>query len=176
MQNSQENTTTRASFLYNKFAGAVTSLLIVLTWKSFNIVYRKLMKFFKVYRKKILRMHVKDKSCNRSSCLRCSMKKGVLRRPATLLKKTLAQVFSCEFYEISKNTVFTEHLQTTASVATVMKACNFVKRDFNTSVFLWIFQNFSNSFFYRTTMVASFELCFSIRKNFQQRKLVERFN
>ena len=30
-------------------------------------------------------------------------------------KETLAQVFSCEFCEISKNTVFTEHLWTTAS-------------------------------------------------------------
>ena len=28
----------------------------------------------------------------------------------------LAQVFSCEFYEISKNTFFTEHLPATASV------------------------------------------------------------
>ena len=28
-------------------------------------------------------------------------------------KETLAQVFSCEFYEISKNTFFTEHLWTT---------------------------------------------------------------
>ena len=68
----------------------------------------------------------------------CSLQKGVLRnftkftgkhlcqnlflnevaglRPATLLKKeTLAQVFSCEFCEISKNTFFTEHLWTTAS-------------------------------------------------------------
>ena len=37
-------------------------------------------------------------------------------RRATLLKKeTLAQVFSCEFWEISKNTVSTENLQTTAS-------------------------------------------------------------
>ena len=34
-----------------------------------------------------------------------------------LIKKdTLAQVFSCEFYEISKNIFFTEHLWTTASV------------------------------------------------------------
>ena len=42
--------------------------------------------------------------------------KVVGRRPATLLKKeTLAQVFSCEFDEISKNTFFTEHLWTTAS-------------------------------------------------------------
>ena len=57
------------------------------------------------------------------------MKKGVLRKPATLLKKqTLAQVFACEFHEISKNTFFTEHLRMTASVATVMKACNFIKK------------------------------------------------
>ena len=32
-----------------------------------------------------------------------------------LKKETLAQVFSCEFCEISKNTIFTEHLRTTAS-------------------------------------------------------------
>ena len=36
-------------------------------------------------------------------------------RPATLLKKTLAQVFSYEFCEIFKNTFFTKHLRTTAS-------------------------------------------------------------
>ena len=29
-------------------------------------------------------------------------------------KETLAQVFSCEFCEISKNNFFTEHLRTTA--------------------------------------------------------------
>ena len=32
------------------------------------------------------------------------------------LEKTPAQVFSCEFSEISKNTFFTEHLQATTSV------------------------------------------------------------
>ena len=31
-------------------------------------------------------------------------------------KETLAQVFSCELCEISKNTFFTEHLRATASV------------------------------------------------------------
>ena len=31
-------------------------------------------------------------------------------RPATLLKKKLAQLFFCEFCEISKNTFFIEHL------------------------------------------------------------------
>ena len=30
-------------------------------------------------------------------------------------KETLAQMFSCDFCEISKNTFFTEHLWTTAS-------------------------------------------------------------
>ena len=30
-------------------------------------------------------------------------------------RETLAQVFSCEFYEIAKNTFFTEHLWMTAS-------------------------------------------------------------
>ena len=69
------------------------------------------MKFCNVYLKKILRVHVNDKFCKRSSRPRCSMKKGVLRRPAALLKKeALAQVFSCDFREISKNTFFTEHL------------------------------------------------------------------
>ena len=31
-------------------------------------------------------------------------------------KETLAQVFPCEFYEISKNTIFTEHLRVITSV------------------------------------------------------------
>ena len=58
------------------------------------------------------------------------MKKGVLMKfhkirgktlePESLScnfikKETLAQVFSCEFSEISKNTFFTEHLWTTVS-------------------------------------------------------------
>ena len=73
----------------------------------------------------------------RSRPRRCSIKTGVLEivskftgkhlcqsrlfkkvtglRPATLLKKRLAQAFSCEFCEIFKNTFFTEHLCTTAS-------------------------------------------------------------
>ena len=77
------------SLFFNEFAGAAMSLLIFLTWKSLNIVYRKVMKFFKVLPKKILRVHVTDTSCNRSNLLRCSMKKGVLTRPATSLKKRL---------------------------------------------------------------------------------------
>ena len=75
----------------------------------------------------------------RSSQQRCSMKKGVLEfsqnsqektctrviflnevgglQACNFIKKeTLAQVFSCEFCEIFKNTFFTEHLWTTASI------------------------------------------------------------
>ena len=43
------------SLFFNKFAGATTSLLIALTWKSLNIVYRKLMKFFRVLPKENLK-------------------------------------------------------------------------------------------------------------------------
>ena len=52
--------------------------------------------------------------------------RGVLRKKVLLqisqnsqekpVPETMAQVFSCEFYEISKNTFFTEHLWTTAFV------------------------------------------------------------
>ena len=38
-----------------------------------------------------------------------------LSQACNLIKKeTLAQVFSCEFYEISKSTFFTEHLWMTS--------------------------------------------------------------
>ena len=40
----------------------------------------------------------------------CSIKNNFIK------KETLAQVFSCEFCKISKNTFFTEHLWTTVSV------------------------------------------------------------
>ena len=50
---------------------------------------------------------------------------------ATLLKKTPAQVLSCEICEISKNNYFKEHLWTTASKL-------YLKRDSSTCVFLWI--------------------------------------
>ena len=70
----------------------------------------------------------------RSSHQRCFVKKGVLRNfvkftgkhlsqslffnkviNKVIKKETLAQVFSCEFCEISRNTFFTEHLRPTAS-------------------------------------------------------------
>ena len=70
--------------------------------------------------------------CSRSSHLRCSVRKGVVRNFAkftgkhlcqslffnkiSFIKKvTLTQVCSCEFCEISKNTLFTDHLRVTTS-------------------------------------------------------------
>ena len=52
---------------------------------------------------------------------RCSVSKGVLRNCSPqacnfIKKKTLAQVFSCESCEISKNSFFTEHFWATASL------------------------------------------------------------
>ena len=57
---------------------------------------------------------------SRSSHQRCSIKEVFLKiskiyRPSTLLKKTLAQVFSCEFCGILRTPFLTEHLKTAAS-------------------------------------------------------------
>ena len=72
-----------------------------------------------------------DRHISEAVAQRCSVKKGVLRNFAKftgkhqgqslflikwpqacnfIKKETLAQVFSCEFCEIFKNTFFTEHL------------------------------------------------------------------
>ena len=40
-----------------------------------------------------------------------------LKKVYFIKKETLAQVFPREFCEISKNTFFTEHLRTTASIS-----------------------------------------------------------
>ena len=45
-------------------------------------------------------------------------------------KQTLALVFSCEFCEISKNTFFTEHLWTTASVNQIFFWKLLTRKDF----------------------------------------------
>ena len=58
---------------------------------------------------------------------RCSEKFHKIHRktpvPKFIKKETLAQVFSCEFCEISKNIFFTEHLRATASVSSLYVFC-----------------------------------------------------
>ena len=40
----------------------------------------------------------------------------LIKLPGALLKKTPAQVFPCEYFEIHKNTYFGKHLRTAVSV------------------------------------------------------------
>ena len=65
-------------------------------------------------------------------------------------KEALTQVFSCEFYEIFKNTFFTEHLRTIASgtenLSEVFQktnckslTCNFTANDLKHVSFLFLF-------------------------------------
>ena len=75
--------------------------------------HAKLCSFFRLINLSLC--HIKETSY-RSSQRRCSVRNGVQAAPATLLKKeSLAQVFFCEFFEISKITFLTHHLWETAS-------------------------------------------------------------
>ena len=52
-----------------------------------------------------------------NTCVRASfLIKFQVKAFIFIKKETLTQMFSCEFCEISKNTFFTEHFRTTASV------------------------------------------------------------
>ena len=53
-----------------------------------------------------------------------------------LKKETLAQVFSCEIYDIFKNIFFREHLQTTASELTFLKQPVIAEDEIKVSVIL----------------------------------------
>ena len=55
-----------------------------------------------------------------NTCARVSLLIKLQASACNFIKKeTLTQVFSCEFYEISKNAFFTEHLWATASINTL---------------------------------------------------------
>ena len=57
-----------------------------------------------------------SQNSQKNTCARVSFLIKLLTDAFNFIKKeTLAQVFSCEFCEISKNTFFTEHLRATAS-------------------------------------------------------------
>ena len=55
--------------------------------------------------------------CSQNSQKKACVRNSILIKLHSLgcKKETLAQVFSCEFSKISKNTFFTEHFRTTAS-------------------------------------------------------------
>ena len=63
-------------------------------------------------------------------CQSLVFNKVVELRPATLLKKTLAQVFSCEFYKISKNVFSYRTPPVAASEYLYMVSVNAIMKDF----------------------------------------------
>ena len=71
-----------------------------------------------LYKKSVFKIFAKF--ARRHLCQSLFFNKVAGLKPSTLLKNTLAQVFSCEFCEIFKNIIFAEHLCTTASVLYVL--------------------------------------------------------
>ena len=70
-----------------------------------------------VFWKKSLFLEISQNSLENPLCQRLFFNKVAGLRPSNLFEKEpLAQVFICEMFEISKNTFFTEHLWSTASV------------------------------------------------------------
>ena len=67
---------------------------------------------------KVIERSKDDPSLSLFSCKSPALVKENPDRGLFIKKDALAQVFSCEFCEISKNTFFTEHLWTTASIFT----------------------------------------------------------
>ena len=62
-------------------------------------------------------LEISQNSQEKSSTRVFFLNKVARLQPCNFIKKeTLAQVLSCEFCEIFKNTFSTEHLQTTASI------------------------------------------------------------
>ena len=146
-----------------------------------------------VWLRKVL--SVKHKDLRRKSCVFIcyfvdSLMKIVLSEAATggvLYKKVFLKFakstgkYLCQSLFLNKfasTTVNFLCLKKILRVQVLKQCCRpaILLRDFNTGVFLWIFQNFWNNFLYITTTVAAFELCFSIKQNFSQRRLAERFN
>ena len=82
-------------------------------------------------------------------------------------KESLAQVFSCEFFEICKSTFLTEHLWATASVNKIITfevistlrqlLSNFIKQEVLAQIlFFDRCEIFQKSFFYRTLLSSCF--------------------
>ena len=64
-----------------------------------------------------MELYVKTVNRHRGNHQKCSIKKVFLKISQSLFFESLAQMFSCECWEIFKNTFFTEHLWTTACSA-----------------------------------------------------------
>ena len=108
------------TFFFSDFFQSTSGGLLLTNQVKFQLLWQIVLILFSLCSKRFWRLF-------RSSHRRCSVSNGVLRKfanftakhlcqgPFLIKKETLAHVFSCELYEISKNTYFTEHLWTIAS-------------------------------------------------------------
>ena len=104
---------------------------------------------------KIFTKLLSSQTPSRSSHRRVSVKKGVFKNLRKLLefrllglknflKKTLAQMFSCEISEVFKNNYFEEHLPTRSYDSTITPCCERLLLSFleftklNHNFFLWL--------------------------------------
>ena len=137
LQNSQENTCARVSkntlFIEHLRATAsqVTLLSIYISWKKLcsHTFKASLEEVIVTYSEKMMYSAKTKAKCMTEYVwksffsLTCSLQKQpperICKKGALacnfITKEPLAQVFSCEFCEISKNTFFIEHFRTTAS-------------------------------------------------------------
>ena len=79
---------------------------------------------------KMVFLQISQKFTGKNTCARVSFFNNVPGQACNCIEKeTLAQMFSCEFCEISKNNFFTEHLWATVSgcIKINPKVCNFLK-------------------------------------------------
>ena len=72
-----------------------------------------------------------DLLSDRSSRLQVFCRKGIFSNFNFIKKETLTQVFSCEFYKISKNTIFIEYNQATASKKPILVVATYQMHDHN---------------------------------------------
>ena len=80
--------------------------------RNFEVTYRSSHQRYSV-KKVFLEI---SKNSQENTCARVSFLIKLQPETCNFIKKeTLAQVFSCKFWEISKNTFFAEHLRATAS-------------------------------------------------------------
>ena len=63
-----------------------------------------------------------------------------------------------KFLQISQETPLLE--ESLFNIVAGLKTCNFIKRDSNAGIFWWNLQNFKNTFFYGTPLVAGKSLWF----------------
>ena len=98
---------------------------ILLNFVNLPTIFCKSLSEKTYFQKQPLEMFIEiSQNSQENTYVRVSFLIKLQARPATLLKKTLTQVFSCKFCEFSENNFFTEHLCTTASNIFISNSTN----------------------------------------------------